>query len=262
MNSLLRGILWFGSGLIVLTACTNPDPDDSADSADFLFHSSRVYTVAGDAPWADAVTVTGDRISFVGSRAGAESLIGPGTRIIDLDGKMLMPGLIDSHTHIFVGSFSAQGVNLSLADTMDSLTEALQTLQEENPGDGVVYARGWQNHLFPPDGPRKEMLDAIFGDRPVALSSVDGHSTWFSSPSLASLRTRERSFVIQACSRAPGAASSGRGTCWRGWRSSPRCSSAPDMIAFRSTGASRRNPRWSRLTIAPSCRRRSAAPWQ
>ena len=185
MNSLLRGVLCIGSGLIVLTACTNPAPDDSADSADFLFHSSRVYTVTGDPPWADAVAITGDRISYVGSRAGAESLIGPGTRVIDLDGKMLMPGLIDSHTHIFVGSFSAQGVNLSLADTMDSLTEALQTLQEENPGDGVVYARGWQNHLFPPDGPRKEMLDAIFGDRPVALSSVDGHSTWFSSKAFA-----------------------------------------------------------------------------
>ncbi len=94
---------------------------------------------------------------------------------------MLMPGLIDSHTHIFGGSFSAQSVNLSLADTMDALSDALRTLHTENPGNTVVYARGWQNHLFPPDGPRKEMLDIIFGNRPVVLNSVDGHSTWFSS---------------------------------------------------------------------------------
>lgn len=184
MNSLLRSILCIGSGLIALTACMSPDQDDSADPADFLFHSGRVYTVTGDAPWADAIAVTGDRISYVGARTGAESLIGPDTRIIDLDGKMLMPGLIDSHTHIFAGSFSAQRVNLSLADTMDKLSEALLVLLDENPGDGVVYARGWQNHLFPPDGPRKEMLDDVFGDRPVVLGSVDGHSTWFSSKAI------------------------------------------------------------------------------
>ena len=181
MNSLLERILCIGFGLIVATACMGPDRDDSVDSADFLFHSGHIYTATADAPWADAIAVTGDRISYVGARAGAERLIGPDTRIIDLDGKMLMPGLIDSHTHIFYGSFGAQRVNLSLADTMDELTESLQALHDENPGDGVVYARGWQNHIFPPDGPRKEMLDAVFGARPVVLESVDGHSTWFSS---------------------------------------------------------------------------------
>lgn len=91
---------------------------------------------------------------------------------------MLMPGLIDSHTHIFARSISARRINLSLADTLDKLAQALH---DKNSGDGVVYARGWQNHLFPPDGPGKEMLDAVFGDRPVVLDSVDGHSTWFSS---------------------------------------------------------------------------------
>jgi predicted amidohydrolase YtcJ len=178
MNNLRKRFLCIGSGLIVLTACMGLD---RGKAADFLFHSGHIYAVIGDAPRADAVAVTDDRISFVGSRSDAESLIGPDTRIIDLDGKMLMPGLIDSHSHIFAGSFSSQRVNLSLADTMDKFSEALLVLLDENPGDGVVYARGWQNHLFPPDGPRKEMLDAVFGDRPVVLGSVDGHSTWFSS---------------------------------------------------------------------------------
>lgn len=184
MNSLLRRSLCFGSVLIGLAACMGPDQDHSTDSAafaDILFHSGRVYTVTSDPTWADTVAVTGDRISYVGARTGTESLIGPDTRIIDLDGKMLMPGLIDSHTHIFAGSISAQRINLSLADTLDKLAEALLALHDQNSGDGAVYARGWQNHLFPPDGPRKEMLDAVFGDRPVVLDSVDGHSTWFSS---------------------------------------------------------------------------------
>ena len=181
MNSVLKRTLCIGSVLIALEACMSPDGNDSAGPADFLFHSGHIYTATGDAPRAEAVAVTGNHISYVGSKAGAESLIGADTRIIDLDGKMLMPGLIDSHTHIFSGSFGAQRVNLSLADTMEELTEALQQLKDDNPGDVAVYARGWQNHIFPPDGPRKEMLDAVFGDRPVVLESVDGHSTWLSS---------------------------------------------------------------------------------
>lgn len=181
MINILRCFLCIASGLVVLSACFSPDGDDAIESADFLFHSGRVYTANSAAPWVDAVAVTGDRISYVGSRAGAASLIDAETRIIDLAGKMLLPGLIDAHTHIFMGSFGAQGINLSLADTLVELAEALQALQDQNPGDGVVYARGWQNHIFPPDGPRKEMLDGIFGDRPVVLDSVDGHSSWFSS---------------------------------------------------------------------------------
>jgi predicted amidohydrolase YtcJ len=184
MNKLLKPILFVVSGLFALTACMSPDRDDSVDPADFLFHSGAVYTATGDASRAEAVAVTGNRITYVGSRAGADGLIGPGTRIIDLSGKMLMPGFIDSHSHIFGGSFSAQRINLSLADTMQKLTEALQALSDETRGGSVVYARGWQNHLFPADGPRKAMLDGIFGDRAVVLGSVDGHSTWFSSKAL------------------------------------------------------------------------------
>jgi predicted amidohydrolase YtcJ len=166
---------------LALAACNGSGPDQQPADADFLFHSGRIYR-AGSEP--EAVAVTGKRISSVGSRAGAEGLIGPHTREVDLGGGMLMPGLIDSHTHIFDGSFGAQRVNLSLAGTMEELSEALLELLDANTGDGVVFARGWQNHLFPPEGPRKEMLDAVFGDRAVVLDSVDGHSTWFSSKAL------------------------------------------------------------------------------
>lgn len=171
--------------LALIAACGKSPQEDPAPGADIVFHSGKVYTVTGDPAWAEAVAVSGDRISFVGMTAGANKLIGADTRVVDLTGRMLMPGLIDSHTHIFYGSFGAQRVNLSLADTLQELTESLQQLLDDNPGDGTVYARGWQNHIFPSKGPRKELLDKIFGDRPVVLESVDGHSTWFSSKALA-----------------------------------------------------------------------------
>ncbi|MFQ5549232.1 MAG: amidohydrolase, partial [Woeseia sp.] len=170
---LLAGI----SGL--LAACA--ETDEGGEFADMIFAGGAIYTVDNSNPWAEAVAIKGDRIVYVGNTGSAARLAGPDTRRIDLDGRMLLPGLIDSHTHIFNGSSSAQSVNLSLADTPEKLAAALQALKDANPGDGVVYARGWQNHLFPADGPRKETLDEVFGDRPVILGSVDGHSTWFSS---------------------------------------------------------------------------------
>ncbi|MFQ6004907.1 MAG: amidohydrolase family protein, partial [Woeseia sp.] len=181
MNSvkqLLLGILTWG----LLAACA--ETEKGRDFADFLFVGGAIYTLDEAQPWAEAVAVTGNLISYVGSAEGAIDLAGPDTRTIELGGKMVLPGFIDSHSHIFNGASSAQSVNLSLADTPDKLAAALQELRDANPGDGVVYARGWQNHLFPADGPRKGLLDGVFGDRAVILVSVDGHSTWFSSAAL------------------------------------------------------------------------------
>jgi predicted amidohydrolase YtcJ len=166
--------------LVALAACTGPGENEQAPPADFVFHSGPIHTVSGASAGVEAVAVTANRITYAGTMAGVAKLIGPGTREIDIGSGMLMPGLIDSHSHIFTGSFGAQRVNLSLADTMEKLEDALLELLDDNPGDGVVFARGWQNHLFPPEGPRKEMLDDVFGDRAVVLRSVDGHSTWFS----------------------------------------------------------------------------------
>jgi predicted amidohydrolase YtcJ len=106
------------------------------------------------------------------------------TRQIPIGDGLLIPGLMDSHTHIFMGSFTDVGVNLSHADTPEKLQVALEQIRDDQPGEEPIYARGWQNHLFPKSGPEAEILDTIFGDRVVILQSVDGHSTWFSSRAL------------------------------------------------------------------------------
>ena len=106
------------------------------------------------------------------------------TQQISIGDGLLIPGLMDSHTHVFNGSFADVGVNLSLADTREKLQLALESIRDTNPGNSPVYARGWQNHLFPKTGPTAAELDAIFGDRIVILGSVDGHSRWFSSRAL------------------------------------------------------------------------------
>ena len=72
--------------------------------ADFVFRSGGVYTLDGDRPWAESVAVDGGKIVAVGSDAETAAYIGRGTEVIDLAGKMLLPGFQDSHTHPILGA--------------------------------------------------------------------------------------------------------------------------------------------------------------
>ena len=165
----------------ILAGCNSEPP---VEPADLIFAGGAIFTSDPEQPNASAVAVRGERIVYVGAEAGIKSFIGPETRKIDIGDGLLISGLMDSHTHVFTGSFSDVGVNLSLADTREKLQVALEAIRDANPGTGPVYARGWQNHLFPKTGPTAQQLDEIFGDRIVILGSVDGHSRWFSSRAL------------------------------------------------------------------------------
>lgn len=183
MNACIRAL----SVLIamMLAACSGKESDVAVvDYADVVISSARVYTVNGNDEWSESVAIRDDRIVAVGANSDTADLVGPDTRIIEGGGRVVLPGFVDSHTHIFAGSFSAQRINLSLADTEEKLKEFLLAIKDQNPGNEAIYTRGWQNHIFPKEGPRKEMLDDIFGDRVVVLGSVDGHSTWYSSKAL------------------------------------------------------------------------------
>ena len=170
--------------LIATTMLAGCNSEPPVEPADLIFAGGAIFTSDPEQPNASAVAVRGERIIYVGDEAGIKSFIGPETRKIDIGDGLLISGLMDSHTHVFTGSFSDVGVNLSLADTREKLQVALEAIRDANPGTGPVYARGWQNHLFPKTGPTAQQLDEIFGDRIVILSSVDGHSRWFSSRAL------------------------------------------------------------------------------
>ena len=194
-KTLLLGAGGLGA-MAILAGCGGAEAPDAADTAPATLHAdlvvvnARIHTMDG-APGFEAaggatasvLCVSGDVVVYVGEDAAA-CAAGPEARRIDAGGRLVLPGLIDTHSHIFGGSISEQKVNLSLADTMEKLLAALEAIREDNPGDGVVFARGWQNHLFPPEGPRAALLDEVFGPRPVILTSVDGHSTWFSTRAL------------------------------------------------------------------------------
>jgi predicted amidohydrolase YtcJ len=152
--------------------------------ADLVFRGGGVYTLDGDRPWAESVVVDGGRIVAVGSDAEAAPYIGRGTEVIDLDGKMLLPGFQDSHTHPILGASLEPLCRLDEATSQEAVLEAVADCARQTSEDWIL-AFGWRSSLFFPEiAPRKEALDAVVSDRPAVLIAKDMHTFWLNSMAL------------------------------------------------------------------------------
>lgn len=154
----------------------------SSPHADFIFHNGPIHTVAGPAQNAKAVAVKGKTIVHVGDEAGAMALAGPNTRVIDLKGRLLMPGFVEGHTHPFLGAFLTSGLDLQVPTGADALA-AIEQYAKEHP-TGPIRGFGWRVDMFPPEGPNRAELDRILPDRPAFFFAIDGHSLWANSKAL------------------------------------------------------------------------------
>lgn len=110
------------------------------------------------------------------------ALAGPATRVVDLNGRLLMPGFVEGHTHPFLGAFLTSGVDLQLPTLGDALG-AIEAYAKDNPA-GAVRGFGWRVDMFGPDGPTRADLDRILPDRPAFFFAIDGHSLWANSKAL------------------------------------------------------------------------------
>ncbi|GAA2552888.1 amidohydrolase [Mycolicibacterium diernhoferi] len=178
------------TAVTAMTACST-DPDrapatgpatGSGSDPDFVFRNGAIYTVAGPEPWVQALAVTGNTITYVGDEAGAMELAGPDTRVVDLNGRLLMPGFVEGHIHPFLGGFLSTGVDLQLPTGADALA-AIERYAKDNP-TGVVRGFGWRVDMFGPEGPNRADLDRIVPDRPAFFFAIDGHSLWANSKAL------------------------------------------------------------------------------
>lgn len=154
-----------------------------AEPVDYVFRNAKVYTVNDKQPWAEAVAVKGKRIVYVGKDDQAvQKHIGAKTKVVDLKGRMLVPGFIDSHIHPIASSFMTAGADLQY-DTNEEMMQALRHYAQAHP-TGPVWGFGWRPDMFPASGPNKRELDAIFPDRPAFMVNIDFHSLWMNSKAL------------------------------------------------------------------------------
>lgn len=180
---------------IVATGCTEAEraggtsaaeaPEEARGPADLVFRNGRIYTVDINRSWADAVAIRAGRIVYVGGDAAAEEFIGPDTRVVDLKERLLLPGFQDVHIHPISGGIEAQACDLNTLTSLEAYLEAIETYARENPDEEWILGGGWSMAVFGPGAnASKELLDAIVPDRPVMLTSADGHSAWVNSRAL------------------------------------------------------------------------------
>jgi len=104
-----------------------------AEPANIVIRGGRVYTVDDGQPWAEAVAIRGDRISWVGDEVEAAEHIGPDTEIIEGEGGSVLPGIIDSHNHVRVGGSADNSLDLHGAATLVEVHERIAAWLREHP---------------------------------------------------------------------------------------------------------------------------------
>ncbi|MGC9539494.1 amidohydrolase [Streptomyces sp. UG1] len=150
--------------------------------ADLLFTGGPVLTPEGRT--ATAVAVTGDRITAVGHQEVHE-LAGPRTEVVDLAGRLLLPGFQDAHVHPVPAGLELAQCDLTGARTADETLAAVRAYADAHPGREWITGGGWSMEAFAGGTPTKELLDAVVPDRPVYLPNRDHHGAWVNSRALA-----------------------------------------------------------------------------
>lgn len=154
---------------------------------DLVFFNGRVLTIDPALPRAESVAVHQGRIFAVGSNDELEPLRKQARKTVDLQGAVLLPGLIDAHTHFISGGMSLANVNLVGAFTMQEMQRRVAEKVERTPDGDWIVGRGW-DHTKRTDEvawPTKADLDQVAPDHPVYLGRVDGHVGWANSRALA-----------------------------------------------------------------------------
>jgi predicted amidohydrolase YtcJ len=175
--------------IVVISIMMGCDKTDNAAPpvtavSDFVLTNGKIYTVDSKQPWAEAIAVKGGEIVFVGSSEGAEKFVGADTHVADLEGRMVLPGMIDTHLHAIAGAVAASGVWVADIPDVDGVLAAISEYAEAHPENDVIFGWGYGLALFGPEGPSKELLDKAVPDRPAYIIRGDGHSAWANSKAL------------------------------------------------------------------------------
>jgi hypothetical protein len=151
--------------------------------ADLLFTGGPVFTADAVRSRARTVAVIDGRIVAVDA-SDARDLIGPRTEIVDLAGRMLVPGFQDAHVHPVWGGLDMLRCDLAEYATATEYLDAIGGYAVRHPDDEWILGGGWQMSAFPGGTPTAAALDAVVPDRPAFFPNRDGHGAWVNSAAL------------------------------------------------------------------------------
>lgn len=152
--------------------------------AQTVFLGGPVHTVDAARPWCTAVAVRAGRIAAVGQESDVRDLIGSRTEVVDLQGKLLLPGFQDAHVHPVFAGLQLLDCDLGSARSADDYLAVVANYAASHPERSWIRGGGWTFTAFGTAMPTRELLDSVVSDRPVYLSVRDVHSAWVNSRAL------------------------------------------------------------------------------
>ncbi len=146
----------------------------------------RVHTVDPSGPSAEAVAIRGERIVAVGRAQDVEDLIGPSTEVLDAGGATVLPGFVDAHNHVRLGS-NPGAARFFGATSLEEIHERIAAFCDANPDATWVEGEGWNYTAVPGGSPTAEMLEGATRGLPAFLFSYDVHTVWLNREAMARL---------------------------------------------------------------------------
>ncbi|KAK9912780.1 hypothetical protein M0R45_036622 [Rubus argutus] len=152
--------------------------------ADLVVKNAKIYTIDESLPFADSMAVRNGRILRIGNYSSMQDIVGYGTKELDLRGKIVVPGFIDSHVHLLSGGLQMMCVDLHGVDSKAEFTRRVKEAVRNAKQGSWVLGGGWNNDLWGGELPLASWIDDITPYNPVFLYRMDGHMSLANSVAL------------------------------------------------------------------------------
>ena len=172
---------------ILIASCTSGGDDGDQEAADLILSGAKIFTSNEQQPWAEALAVKNGHFIYVGDSAGVSKYRSDSTHSVDLEGRLVIPGLVDSHAH--PGYIDVEQYGEISETNEEDLLAAVKKYADEHPDDEWLRLCCWPVGLYVKgnQGPNRKTLDAVVPDRPVWFVSEWWHSGWLNSKALETL---------------------------------------------------------------------------
>lgn len=180
------GALRCAALIFFVAGCDSAPP--VPDAANLVLRGGVIHTVSESQPRAEAIAVRGKEVVFVGSNADVESFVGADTTVVELDGRLVMPGIVDAHLHPLGGAVkNLYECNFPFSADPDEIRQTVAACVSEQPDAEWIVGGQWDSGFFDRyDLPSpREWIDAVSGDVAVYLVDDSGHNGWANSKALA-----------------------------------------------------------------------------
>jgi hypothetical protein len=161
-----------------------PLPAQDSLTVSLAIVNARVWTGDERRPWADAIAVSGERVSAIGSSAEIRKLVPNGARVIDAQGGMVVPGFIDSHVHFITAGHQLASVQLRDAASPAEFTARIKAFAATVPAGTWITGGNWDHENWGGELPRRDWIDSITPNHPVWVTRLDGHMSLANSAAL------------------------------------------------------------------------------